>query len=159
MRIKKNISKGIKSRSNTKFFKLTSQELYSRQFGELLMRSCELRVNSQGLSNHRCRFECLSRLAGLRPDMSLLNFWSIAPLKNCLRLRVHNFTAYIPSTDHRDFSRSVNVSFMKSNQEGMNPLTQPRGVFVREKFTFCLAIITHQLHLHSVLSTPVSLTH
>ena len=31
MRIKKNISKGIKSRSNTKFFKLTSQELYSRQ--------------------------------------------------------------------------------------------------------------------------------
>ena len=31
MRIKKNINKGIISWSNTKFFKLTSQELYGRQ--------------------------------------------------------------------------------------------------------------------------------
>ena len=39
MRIKKNIDKGIISWSNTKFSKLTSQELYGRQEGELLMRS------------------------------------------------------------------------------------------------------------------------
>ena len=39
MRIKKNIDKGIISWSNTKFSKLTSEELYGRQEGELLMRS------------------------------------------------------------------------------------------------------------------------
>ena len=39
MRIKKNIDKGIISWSKTKFSKLTSQELYGRQEGELLMRS------------------------------------------------------------------------------------------------------------------------
>ena len=42
MRIKKNINKGIICWSNTKFSKLTSQELYDRQQGELLMRSWEL---------------------------------------------------------------------------------------------------------------------
>ena len=36
---KENIDKGIISWSNTKFSKLTSQELYGRQEGELLMRS------------------------------------------------------------------------------------------------------------------------
>ena len=39
MRIKKIIDKGIISWSNTKFSKLTSQELYGRQEGESLMRS------------------------------------------------------------------------------------------------------------------------
>ena len=39
MRIMKNIDKGIISWSNTKFSKLTLQELYGRQEGELLMRS------------------------------------------------------------------------------------------------------------------------
>ena len=39
MRIKKNIDKGIISWSKTKFSKLTSQELYGGQEGELLMRS------------------------------------------------------------------------------------------------------------------------
>ena len=43
MRIKKNINKGIISRSNNKFSKLTSQELYDRQYGELLMRSWSLK--------------------------------------------------------------------------------------------------------------------
>ena len=35
MRIKRNINKGIISWSDTKFSKLTSQELYDRQYGEL----------------------------------------------------------------------------------------------------------------------------
>ena len=35
MRIKKNIKKGIVCWSNTKFSKLTSQELYDRQQGEI----------------------------------------------------------------------------------------------------------------------------
>ena len=43
MRIKKNIILGIINWSNPKFSKLTSQELYSRQQGELLMRSWELK--------------------------------------------------------------------------------------------------------------------
>ena len=45
-RVKKNINYRIISRSDTKFSKLTSQELYGRQKGELLMKS--LRV--KGLS-------------------------------------------------------------------------------------------------------------
>ena len=43
MRIKKSISEGIISWSNTKFSKLTSQHWYGRQQGELLMRSWELK--------------------------------------------------------------------------------------------------------------------
>ena len=46
MRIKKDINKGIISWSNTKFSKLTSQKLYDRQYGELVIKSCELEVNS-----------------------------------------------------------------------------------------------------------------
>ena len=45
IRIKKNVNKGIISWSNTKFSKLTSKKLYGRQWGELLMRSWELKVN------------------------------------------------------------------------------------------------------------------
>ena len=41
MRIKKNINYRIINWSNTKFSKLTSEELYGRQKGELLMRSWE----------------------------------------------------------------------------------------------------------------------
>ena len=43
MRMKKNINQGIISWSNTKFSKLTPQELYDRQEQELLMRSWELK--------------------------------------------------------------------------------------------------------------------
>lgn len=39
MRIRKNISRGIVSWSNTKFSKLTLLELYGRQWGEFMMRS------------------------------------------------------------------------------------------------------------------------
>ena len=41
MRIKNNINQGIISWSSTKFSDLTSQELYNRQLGELLMRYWE----------------------------------------------------------------------------------------------------------------------
>ena len=41
MRTKKSIN-GIISRSNTKFSEITSEELYSRQSGEILIRSWEL---------------------------------------------------------------------------------------------------------------------
>ena len=39
MRIKKNVNKGIIGWSNTKFSKLTEQELYGKQKRELLMTS------------------------------------------------------------------------------------------------------------------------
>ena len=39
MRIKENVNKGIIGWSNTKFSKLTEQELYGKQKRELLMRS------------------------------------------------------------------------------------------------------------------------
>ena len=44
MRIKENINEEIICWFNTKFSKLTSQQLYGRQSGELLMRSWELKV-------------------------------------------------------------------------------------------------------------------
>ena len=44
MRIKKNINKGIIDWPNTKFSKLTSQELYGKQYEELLIRLWELKV-------------------------------------------------------------------------------------------------------------------
>ena len=44
-RIKKNVDWGIIGWSNTKFSVLTSWKLYSRQWGELLMRSWSERVN------------------------------------------------------------------------------------------------------------------
>ena len=43
MRRKKNINQGIISLYNPKFSKLTLQELYGRQKGELLLRSRELK--------------------------------------------------------------------------------------------------------------------
>ena len=43
MRRKKNINQGTISLYNPKFYKLTLQELYGRQKGELLMRSRELK--------------------------------------------------------------------------------------------------------------------
>ena len=43
MRIKKIISEGILSWSNTKFSKLTPHELYGTHLGELLVRSWELK--------------------------------------------------------------------------------------------------------------------
>ena len=43
MRIKKNINEGIINWSNNKFSKITPKELYSRQWGELLLRSWELK--------------------------------------------------------------------------------------------------------------------
>ena len=43
MRRKKNINQGTISLYNPKFSKLTLQELYGRQKGELLMRSRELK--------------------------------------------------------------------------------------------------------------------
>ena len=47
MRIKEIINKGIDRWSNTKFSELTSEVLYSRQYGELLERSGSGRVNPQ----------------------------------------------------------------------------------------------------------------
>ena len=43
MKVKKNVSYNIKSWFNTKFSKLTSQELCDRQLGESLMRSWDLK--------------------------------------------------------------------------------------------------------------------
>ena len=47
MRIKEIINKGIDRWSNTKFSELTSEVLYSRQYGELLERSRSGRINPQ----------------------------------------------------------------------------------------------------------------
>ena len=43
MRIKKRIKKGIIGWSNSKFSNLTSHKLYGRQWGELLMKSWDLK--------------------------------------------------------------------------------------------------------------------
>ena len=43
MRIKKNIKKGIIGWFNSKFSNLTSHKLYGKQWGELLMKSWELK--------------------------------------------------------------------------------------------------------------------
>ena len=49
-RIKKNINEKIFSRSNLKFSKLTSLELYCRQWGKLLMRFCGVKWLSYSIS-------------------------------------------------------------------------------------------------------------
>ena len=49
-RIKKNINERIFSRSNLKFSKLTSLELYCRQWGKLLMRFCGVKWLSYSIS-------------------------------------------------------------------------------------------------------------
>ena len=72
MRIKKDISYGIKSWSNTKFCKPTSQELYGRQWGELIMRLGSWRVNTLLVMSDPCLIPPENHVT---PSKLLLTLW------------------------------------------------------------------------------------